>query len=127
MKKLFLLLLVPGTLLADLRGALGLAYIFISHNLAVVNYLADRIAVMCAGRIVELAPAQELFRNPMHPYTKALLAAVPEPDLARKLDFGALMEGKASEPAAWPAEFRIDAASRPAMQDVGKGHLVRAA
>jgi peptide/nickel transport system ATP-binding protein len=114
-------------LLADLRGALGLAYIFISHNLAVVNYLADRIAVMCAGRIVELAPAQELFRNPVHPYTKALLAAVPEPDLARKLDLGALMEGKASDPAAWPAEFRIDEASRPGMQDIGKGHLVRAA
>jgi peptide/nickel transport system ATP-binding protein len=114
-------------LLADLRGALGLAYIFISHNLAVVNYLADRIAVMCAGRIVEMAPAQELFRNPVHPYTKALLAAGPEPDLARKLDFGALMEGKASDPAAWPAEFRIDAASRPSMQDIGKGHLVRAA
>ena len=114
-------------LLADLRAALGLAYIFISHNLAVVNYLADRIAVMCAGRIVELAPAQELFRNPVHPYTKALLAAVPEPDLARKLDFDALMEGKASDPAAWPAEFRIDEASRPGMQDIGKGHLVRAA
>ena len=114
-------------LLADLRAALGLAYIFISHNLAVVNYLADRIAVMCAGRIVELAPAQELFRNPVHPYTKALLAAVPEPDLSRKLDFGALMEGKASDPAAWPAEFRIAGDSRPGMQDIGKGHLVRAA
>src|SRR6185436_16920421 len=52
-------------LLADLRSALGLTYIFISHNLAVVNYLADRIAVMCAGRIVEIAPAAELFRNPV--------------------------------------------------------------
>ncbi|HKU46999.1 MAG TPA: ABC transporter ATP-binding protein, partial [Burkholderiales bacterium] len=114
-------------LLTDLRGALGLAYIFISHNLAVVNYLADRIAVMCAGRIVELAPAAELFANPVHPYTKALLAAVPEPDLARKLDFGALMEGKASDPAAWPAEFRIAGDARPRMQDIGKGHLVRAA
>jgi peptide/nickel transport system ATP-binding protein len=114
-------------LLADLRSALGLAYIFISHNLAVVNYLADRIAVMCAGRIVELAPAAELFRNPVHPYTRALLAAVPEPDLDRKLDFNALMEGKASDPTAWPAEFRIAGAQRPAMQDIGRGHLVRAA
>jgi peptide/nickel transport system ATP-binding protein len=114
-------------LLADLRSALGLAYLFISHNLAVVNYLADRIAVMCAGRIVELAPAAELFRNPVHPYTRALLAAVPEPDLGRKLDFDALMEGKASNPAEWPAEFRIVGGQRPGMQDIGRGHLVRAA
>jgi peptide/nickel transport system ATP-binding protein len=114
-------------LLADLRSALGLTYVFISHNLAVVNYLADRIAVMCAGRIVELAPAAELFRNPVHPYTKALLAAVPEPDLNRKLDFDALMQGKASDPAAWPAEFRIEGERRPPMQDIGSGHLVRAA
>ncbi|HEV3010966.1 MAG TPA: ABC transporter ATP-binding protein, partial [Burkholderiales bacterium] len=114
-------------LLADLRSALGLAYLFISHNLAVVNYLADRIAVMCAGRIVELAPAAELFRNPVHPYTRALLAAVPVPDLSHKLDFDALMEGKASDPAAWPGEFRIEGGRRPGMQDIGRGHLVRAA
>ena len=114
-------------LLADLRTALGLTYIFISHNLAVVNYLADRIAVMCAGRLVELAPAATLFRNPKHPYTKALLAAVPEPDMSRRLDFDALMQGKASDPAAWPGEFRIDTASRPGMQHLGNGHYVRAA
>ncbi len=112
-------------LLLDLRRALNLTYIFISHNLAVVNYLADRIAVMCAGRLVELAPAAELFRNPKHPYTKALLAAVPDPDLARKLDFDALMQGKASDPAAWSSEFRIANGSAPGMLRVGDEHLVR--
>jgi len=113
-------------LLLDLRKALNLTYIFISHNLAVVNYLAGRIAVMCAGRIVELAPAAELFRNPQHPYTKALLAAVPDPNLSRKLDFDALMQGKASDPSAWPGEFRIVNGAVPAMVEVGNDHLVRA-
>jgi peptide/nickel transport system ATP-binding protein len=113
-------------LLLDLRKALNLTYIFISHNLAVVNYLADRIAVMCAGRLVELAPANELFRNPQHPYTKALLAAVPDPNLSRKLDFDALMQGKASDPSAWPGEFRIVNGAGPGMVEVGNDHLVRA-
>ena len=113
-------------LLLDLRKALNLTYIFISHNLAVVNYLADRIAVMCAGRLVEVAPAAELFRNPQHPYTKALLAAVPDPNLSRKLDFEALMQGKASDPSAWPGEFRIVNGSGPGLLAVGNDHLVRA-
>ena len=114
-------------LLRDLRETLNLTYIFISHNLAVVHYLADRIAVMCAGRVVELATRNELFRNPLHPYTKALLAAVPDPDLDRKLNFALLMEGKASEPAAWPAPFCIDGETQPALIDIGNGHLVRSA
>jgi peptide/nickel transport system ATP-binding protein len=114
-------------LLADLRSALNLTYIFISHNLAVVHYLADRIAVMCAGRLVEIAPAAALFRNPVHPYTKALLAAVPEPNLESKLDFDALMQGRASDPAAWPEPFRIAGASRPGLHDRGGGHFVREA
>src|SRR6185436_19271459 len=116
-------------LLLDLKSALNLTYIFISHNLAVVHYLADRIAVMCAGRLVELAPYDELFRNPVHPYTKALLAAVPDPDLDRKLDFAALMEGKASDPRAWPAPFRLDGsvgAGNAALLDIGARHFVRA-
>jgi len=113
-------------LLLDLQDALHLTYIFISHNLAVVNYVADRIAVMCAGRLVELARSEELFRNPVHPYTKALLAAVPEPNLACRLDFTALMEGKASNPSEWPHPFRVDGSSCLGMIELGGGHFVRA-
>ena len=86
-------------LLMDLKEKLGLTYLFISHNLAVVDYIADRIAVMCAGRIVEIADRSTLFRNPVHPYTQALLAAVPTPDPAHRLTFNRLMEDKASDPA----------------------------
>jgi peptide/nickel transport system ATP-binding protein len=114
-------------LLIDLKQQLGLTYLFISHNLAVVDYIADRIAVMCAGRIVELAPKKALFRNPMHPYTRALLAAVPAPELEHRLDFSALMEGKASNPAAWPAPFTRDRTHRPDLIEVGHGHFVQAA
>jgi peptide/nickel transport system ATP-binding protein len=113
-------------LLKDLQTKLSLTYLFISHNLAVVDYIADRIAVMCAGRLVEIAPKELLFRNPMHPYTKTLLAAVPEPNPDHPLDFGGLMEGKASNPAAWPAPFTIDASRRPQLMHLGQGHYVRA-
>jgi len=113
-------------LLLDLQDALHLTYMLISHNLAVVNYLADRIAVMCAGRLIEVAPFDELFSRPVHPYTKALFAAVPDPDLDRKLDFAALMEGKASNPLAWPAPFCLDGTTRVGMLDLGNGHVVRA-
>ncbi|MBL8707936.1 MAG: ABC transporter ATP-binding protein [Rhodospirillaceae bacterium] len=113
-------------LLKDLKAKLGLTYIFISHNLAVVDYVADRIMVMCAGCVVEMAPTQELFRNPQHPYTRALLAAVPNPSLDDRLDFGRVMEGKTSQPAAWPAPFTIDADHQPTLIDIGNEHWVRA-
>lgn len=67
-------------LLNDLRQDLGLTVLFISHDLSVVKYFSDRIAVMYFGKIVELAASEELFRNPLHPYTKSLLSAVPLPD-----------------------------------------------
>jgi len=112
-------------LLKDLQSELGLTYLFISHNLAVVDYIADRIAVMCAGRLVELAPSERLFKNPTHPYTRALLSAVPEPNIARKLDLTGLMEGRASDPAAWPAPFTIDGSSSPRLIELSDGHFVR--
>jgi peptide/nickel transport system ATP-binding protein len=114
-------------LLKDLQAQLGLTYLFISHNLAVVDYMADRIAVMCAGHLVEMAPRELLFRQPVHPYTKALLAAVPRPDPGLKLDLTALMEGKVSIPAAWPAPFTAGDGQRPDFLDLGDGHYVRAA
>jgi peptide/nickel transport system ATP-binding protein len=89
-------------LLKDLQRELHLTYIFISHNLAVVRYLAQRVGVMCAGRMVEIASTGELFERPAHPYTRALLAAVPEPDPDSPLDFEALAAGRASDPTAWP-------------------------
>ncbi len=67
-------------LLDDLKKRLGLTYLFIAHNLAVVRHMSDRVAVMYLGRIVELADRDEIYANPMHPYTEALLSAVPVPD-----------------------------------------------
>ena len=67
-------------LLRDLQRRMGMAYLFIAHDLAVVKHVADRVAVMYLGRIMEIAPKEALFANPRHPYTRTLLAAIPRPD-----------------------------------------------
>ncbi|MDH3636975.1 MAG: ABC transporter ATP-binding protein [Gammaproteobacteria bacterium] len=113
-------------LLKELQQELRLTYLFISHNLAVVDYVSDRIAVMCQGRLVEVAPRGLLFRDPIHPYTKALVSAVPYADLDRRLDMSALMEGKASDPAAWAPPFRVSAQADTQLIQVDTNHTVRA-
>jgi peptide/nickel transport system ATP-binding protein len=112
-------------LLKDLQSALGLSYLFVSHNLAVVDYIADTIAVMCRGYIVEEAPKSSLFRNPVHPYTQALLAAVPDPDIDRPLDLTKLRTGRFSQPSEWPEPFRIEPGEFGVMKEIEPGHKVR--
>ena len=87
--------------------------------------MADRIAVMCRGRIVEIAPRETLFRNPVHPYTQALLAAVPYPDLGRPLDFTTLKLGGASDDSAWAKEFREEGDGLD-YRDLGGSHWILA-
>ncbi|MGO4573073.1 ABC transporter ATP-binding protein [Microvirga sp. 2TAF3] len=112
-------------LLKDLQSALGLSYLFVSHNLAVVDYIADTIAVMCRGYIVEQAPKTSLFRNPVHPYTHALLAAVPDPDIDRPLDFEKLRADGFSDPSQWPKPFRLLEGEAGIMEEIEPGHKVR--
>jgi len=111
-------------LLKDLQRELQLTYVFVSHNLAVVDYMADRVAVMCRGRLVELAETRALVSDPIHPYTRALLTAVPEASLDNRLDFVALSASRASEPAEWPEPFRVLPGVHPDLVEMRPGHFV---
>jgi oligopeptide transport system ATP-binding protein len=93
-------------LLRSLQRDLGLTYLFISHNLAVIRQMCDRTAVMYLGRVVELAPTQRLFENPKHPYTKALLASVPLPDPSKRRQLASI-QGDVPRPVAIPAGCRF--------------------
>ncbi|MEM8699202.1 MAG: ABC transporter ATP-binding protein [Pseudomonadota bacterium] len=113
-------------LLAELREEMGLSYLFISHDLAVVAKLADRVMVMRRGRVVEEGSAECIFADPRHPYTRALIAASPEPDMQHQLDLAAVAAG-AGEPESWEDPFRFEGEDAPGMVEVSPGHLVRAA
>ncbi|WP_082342445.1 ABC transporter ATP-binding protein [Shinella sp. SUS2] len=114
-------------LLKDLQKDLGLTYLFISHNLAVVDYMADRVAVMWAGRIVEIAPREIIMTAPVHPYTRALLDAVPFPDLERPLNFETAGRTSAVSRESWAQVFRDEEGSEGlAPADLGGGHFVLA-
>jgi oligopeptide/dipeptide ABC transporter ATP-binding protein len=89
-------------LLVDLQERLGLSYVFISHDLSVVEWLSDRVAVMYLGRVVETAPAAALFASPRHPYTQALLAALPDP-VPRRRRATRPLEGEVPSPLHAPA------------------------
>lgn len=85
-------------LLMDLQDSLGLTYMFVTHNLSVVKHISNKIMVMYLGKAVEIAASEELFTNPLHPYTKALLAAIPIPDLSRRNEKLQLIKGEVSSP-----------------------------
>ncbi len=112
------------TLLEDIRDHAGLSYLFISHDLAVVARLADEVAVMRQGFIVEQAPPETLFYNPKHPYTRALIAAQPEPDINRPIDLAEVALG-AGDPTGWDDMFRFEGPTPPALLEVEPGHKVR--
>jgi ABC-type oligopeptide transport system ATPase subunit len=103
-------------LLSDLRERLGLTILFIAHDLSVVKYFSDRIGVMHFGKLVEVAEAEELFENPLHPYTKALLSAIPLPDpRAEKNRRRILYDPKTAH------DYSVD---RPQMREIKPGHWV---
>ncbi len=124
-------------LLKKLQKDRGLTYVFITHNLSVVKYFSDSIAVMYLGQMVEKADSDELFRNPLHPYTKALLSAIPLPVVGKNLPQRQLIKGEITSPVNLPDECRFSKrcdftcekclVHNPELKEVAPGHFVACA
>jgi oligopeptide/dipeptide ABC transporter ATP-binding protein len=120
-------------LLQDLQEAFQLTYLFISHDLSVVEHISDRVAVMYVGKIVELGETETLFRQPRHPYTEALLSAVPRADPEVKKE-RIILAGEVADPADPPSgcafhprcPYQIErcASEEPILQEAEPGHFV---
>ncbi len=120
-------------ILKDLQQEFGLTYLFIAHNLSVVEHISDRVAVMYLGKMVELSDRDELFRNPMHPYTKALMSAIPIPDPTLKRE-RTILKGDVPSPLRPPSGCRfhprcpvakdICSQKEPVFKEVGVDHWV---
>jgi oligopeptide transport system ATP-binding protein len=122
-------------LLEELQAKLGLTYLFIAHDLAVVQHISDRVAVMYLGRIMEITDSTELYENPLHPYTKALLSAIPIPDpIAERTRQRIVLKGEVPSPVMPPPGCHFHprcsmaipecANTRPPLRDIGNGHFV---
>lgn len=120
-------------LLKELTTSMGISFLFISHDLKVVRHFSERVAVMYLGIIVEIGETEEIFTNPQHPYTEALLSAIPIPDLAAKRK-RIILPGDVPNPANIPQACRFHPRCpyrfapcdkiRPKVTDLGRGHLV---
>ena len=120
-------------LMEDLQEQMGLTYMFITHDLSVVNHFSDDIAVMYLGKLIEKAPSDELFKNPTHPYTQALLSAIPLPNIHKKLE-RVLLKGEITSPIepkpvcrfANRCNYATDRcrSEEPQLKEVSPGHFV---